>query len=86
MRQIIMSGTDILKEVHISTFDDLMSFCKHDQVSKKKMNDLLTVFIKAFFIEYEHLSKSEMIEKAEAYQKKWGNSKAERPLFIDDIF
>jgi hypothetical protein len=69
--------------IKINTFTELITLCSKPNVSKMEMNTLLTHFLKAFFVDYDNLTKEQMIEASKEYWAKWGKHPHERPLFID---
>lgn len=68
-------------EIEIKTFDDLIQFLENNELSEKKINEILMTTIQSLYTG-DTANKKEMILALKEFWNDWSD-KPERPLFID---
>jgi len=68
-------------EIEIRTFGDLIQFLEENELSERKINEILITTIQSLYTG-DTANKKEMTLALKEFWEKWSD-KPERPLFID---
>lgn len=68
-------------EIEIKTFDDLIQFLENNELSERKINEILMTTIQSLYTGNTN-NKKEMINALKEFWNEWSD-RPERPLFVD---